>query len=125
MTDMLRVPGQSEMFAQRFVRDVAGFATSDEYQVLDDEDRRRPGLVFAAVAKYLENADDRTVQGAAEIIEDAAATDDGELHNYLVTEFFEPWQSVGARTRERLLRFFGPQTRRMRDRWTGSRVPSA
>ena len=125
MTDVQHVPGQSEAFARRFATEVSGFASSDEYQLLDKEDRQRPGLVFAAVAKYLENADDDEVLTAAQIIEEAASTDDGELHNYLVTEIFEPWQSIDIDSRGRLLRFLGTRARRLHSQWTGVIVPSA
>lgn len=125
MTGVRHVPGQSGVFAQRFVRELSGFGDSREYQALDGDERQRPGLVFSAAAEYLETAEDREVLIAAKIIEDAALSPDGELHNYLVTELFEPWESIDPKTRAKLLRSLGPKASALHARWTSVYVPSA
>ena len=125
MTNISHVPSQSLQFAERFMLEIPGFIDSEELKRLDEEDRKAPGLVFAALAAYVERSLDDVVGVAARIIEDAAAADDGELHNYLVTEIFEQWHDADPRDHARLVLSLGPHGRRLYDQWMNLIVPRA
>jgi hypothetical protein len=125
MTNIQHVAGQSRAVAQRFVTEVPGFAGSDEYRRLDQEEREKPGFVFSALGRFTQFASTDALEVATSIIEDSAATDDQELHNYLVTEVFEQWDDTETGTRARLRLALGPNGRRLYDRWMNIVVPKA
>jgi hypothetical protein len=107
------------------VDEVPGFARSVEYRRLDAEERESASFVFAALAEYLLNAGAASLSRASEILEEGATSDDEELHNYLVTEMFETWNSCDAPTAQRMRRALGLHARGLYDRWMNIVVPKA
>jgi hypothetical protein len=114
MTNFTIIPPMD--YEGELLRRVPRFALSAQYRALRDEDRKYPGLVFAAFARFMETsiADNAAVEECRQAIEWFASKDDPEAHNYIITEVFETFRQPEI-SRELLL----PQSRALYDRWIG------
>jgi len=103
-------------YVRELLRLAPRFAASEEFQSLDEEDRRCAGLVFAAFAKFFEAcfADKDTVEECREAIEHFARSDDPEAHDLLITGVFEAFR-FPRRSASLLL----PVSRALYRRWIG------
>jgi hypothetical protein len=116
MKDTIHIPGHSAPFARRFLQEVPGFA--EDFRGLSDTvDSVPAGLVFAAAARFCRLGGKNVLAATAAVIEDAANTEDDELHNYIVTEIFEDWDDAEPDTKARLLEALGPEGRKLYERW--------
>lgn len=117
MTNFTTIPGKAPAFAARAVCEVPGFAESQAYRLLDEELRLLPGLVFGALAQFVASAGEDEVRAAAALIEEAAMTDDNQLHESLACEVFEVWDDIEPGMRALIGRALGPQTRKLWRAW--------
>lgn len=112
MNGFLLVPPRD--YVAELLRVAPRFATSREYQSLDQQDRGCAGLVFAAFARFCEASfrERQAIDECRSAIEHFASLDDCEAHNLLVTEVFE-----GFRQPEMSAGYLLPSSRALYDRW--------
>ena len=118
---------KDEEFRDRAATSIPGFVDSEQYGLLDADDRKIPGLVFAALAAYVLVLEERILKGTAaagasiaiehalHVFEEMAASGDDQLKNLLVTEVYENWDESEAS--ELLRSRFGPEADALYRRW--------
>jgi len=126
---MTLVPARrrDEEFRDQVTTSIPGFAVSDQYRLLDSEDRKVPGLVFAALAAYVLTLQEHILKGGEaasfspaidrtlDVIEAMASSGDDVLTNLVVTEIFENWNQPEAS--EVLRHRLGPKADALFRRW--------
>jgi hypothetical protein len=117
MTDFVIRERDYDKVPHLLTTEVPGFLDSEEYRLLDSEDRKVPGLVTAAFTRYFEGLREAdALERCYAVIEKLAVSPDPEVQNLVVTEIFENLQgsdeSLG-KIREQL----GPESRRLYQQW--------
>lgn len=120
-------PPDRDGLPEFLVREVPGFAESPELQAVEDG-RTSPGVVTAALGRYLLRLQRRAVRQEADasehaaldrayvVLEELAASDDPQIQKVLSVEIFEPLHSddvVVAAVETRL----GPRSSALYRRW--------
>jgi len=120
--------GDYQQLPKRLLRNVPGFEASNAFQVVA-ADRDLPGVVCAALARYLIAAQRQAMTGGEagaelrrvlraiyEAIEDLATSEDPETQNVVVVDILETL--AGERDiREVIKRNLLPKSRELYDRW--------
>lgn len=101
------------------VKNVPEFEGSEQLQLLTEEERKSPGLVCAAFARFIESTfakhgETESLRKAFFVIERLSHYSDVEVQNLLVTEVFEIIDFVRFPGLELLL---GPRSLELYNRW--------
>ena len=93
--NFILIKDTSNKITEFLIQQVIGFADSDEYHRLDDEDRKYPGIVCGAFASYIsriygQGGDiDLIIDNAFDVIESLCLKQYSDVENYVVTEILE------------------------------------
>ena len=93
--NFILIQDTSSKITEFLIQQVIGFADSDEYHRLDDEDRKYPGIVCGAFASYIsriyeQGGDiDLIIDNAFDVIESLCLKQYSDVENYVVTEILE------------------------------------
>ena len=97
--------------------EVPGFSESEEYRLLDPEDRKVPGLITAAFTRYCEGLEEAgALERCYAVIEKLASSSDPEVKNLVVTEIFENLRGSDESLRK-IKEQLGPESRRLYQKW--------
>jgi len=117
MTDFVIKERDYDKVPNLLITEVPGFLDSEEYRLLDSEDRKVPGLVTAAFTRYCEGLQEAdALERCYAVIEKLATSSDPEVQNLVVTEIFENLQGSDeslVKVKEQL----GPESRRLYQQW--------
>lgn len=93
--NFILIKDTSSKITEFLIQRVIGFADSDEYHLLDDDDRKYPGIVCGAFASYICRINgqggetDVIIDNAFEVIESLCLTQYSDVEDYIVTEILE------------------------------------